>query len=248
QVTELEKKLDYFREKSGETQEQKAKIHGLKRENDSLQNQANLHQTRVEHLSARLEKQKNEFEKRDRDELEKTQERLDQLESERQKMRDQLTRFEFMNRELEKKLVDKENELMRNRQSEAATTSASSEEAHKQALKEVEELKARERELQQEAKTQALKVRQLEQKLKFTTAQLDKQSARSAQSNGGGASSANEKRLEAINKKLSEGIKSQAAEVAERKKEVVKLKAENNQLQHKLSDLERQLSKFSKAS
>lgn len=247
-ITDLEKTVDYYKERSADHQEQKAEVYGLKRENASLQNQAQLQQSRAEHMSQRIEKQKSEIENRDRTDLNSAMERVAMLESERQKTKDTLTRLEFMNRELEKKLVDKENELMRQRQSHADSNSSNMEEQFKLAVKEVEDAKARERDLMQESKAQQIKVRQLEQKLKFAQAQLDKQAARANSSNGGGASSANEKRLEAINKKLTDGMKSQASEVAERKKEAIKLKAENNQLQHKLNDLERQLAKFGKAS
>src|SRR5690606_6426684 len=149
---------------------------------------------------------------------------------------------------LETKLLDKENERMRHRRIQAGIDAYSSDEQLEPITKEVEEARVREREMTQETKAMQIKVHQLEQKLKFAQAQLDKQAARSNSSNGGGASSANDKRLEAINKKLTDGMKSQAAEVAERKKEAIKLKAENNQLQHKLNDLERQLAKFGKAS
>ena len=247
-IKEFENKIEFYKEKSGDVSEQKSEIHGLKRENITLQNQAQLHQTRAENLSQRMDKQREVLEGRDRNEFEKVSSRLAELESERQTTKDQLTRLEFMNRELEKKLLDKENELLRQRQSQTAENNTGVDESYKKALKEIEEFKVRERELQQEAKAQGLRVRQLEQKLKFTTAQLDKQSSKSAAAASSNAPSANEKRLDSINKKLAEGMKNQANELAERKKEAMKLKAENNQLQHKLSDLERQLSRFSKAS
>lgn len=248
QLSELEKKIDFYKEKSDGQQEQKVEVYGLKRENASLQNQAQLQQTRVEHMSQRMEKQRTDIENRDRAELSSAIEKVAMLESERQKTKDSLTRLEFMNRELEKKLLDKENELMRQRQSQEGSEASDNQAQLKSALKEVDDAKARERELLHESKTQQIKVRQLEQKLKFAQAQLDKQASRSNGSNGNGTNSANEKRLEAINKKLTDGMKFQANEVAERKKEVVKLKAENNQLQHRVNELERQLAKFGKAS
>lgn len=248
QLEDLQKKVEFYKEKTDGEQGQKAQVYGLKRENESLQNQAQLQQSRVENMSQRMEKKLADIESRDRTELKAATERLANLESERQRNKDNLTRLEFMNKELEKKLLDKENELMRQRQSQSSSESSNNEEQLKLAIKEVEESRARERELMQESKAQQIKVRQLEQKLKFAQAQLDKQAARANGSNGGGAPSANEKRLETINKKLTDGMKSQAAEVAERKKEAIKLKAENNQLQHKLNELERQLAKFGKAS
>lgn len=244
----LENKLDHFKERSGDTQEQANELQTLRKQNTALQSQIDLHAARSENLSDRMTKQKEDLAQRDTSELTKFRERISSVEGEKQQLKDQLTRLDFSHREISKKLQEKENEILRLRQAESENNASTDDNAKMELEKQLEEIKLKERAAQHELKAQALKVRQLEQKLKFSQAQIDKQTSRSgAAAAAASAPSNNEKRLEKINQKLAESMKAQSIEVAEKKKEAIKLKAENNQLAHKISELERQLSKVTKA-
>tara|TARA_R110000868_G_scaffold30668_1_gene113175 strand:- start:3679 stop:6363 length:2685 start_codon:yes stop_codon:yes gene_type:complete len=244
----LESKLEHFKKKSSEQQDQLAELQNLRKENTALQGQVQIQASRNEAMSSKLTKQTEGMADKGSSELSKFRERLASIESEKQQAKDQLTRLDFSNRELQKKLEDKESEILRLRQAESEASASGGDEKSKALQREVDQAKIRERAAMHETKALTLKIRQLEQKLKFATAQIDKQPSRAsaaASSAGGGA---NEKRLEKLNQKLADGMKAQAVEIAERKKEAMRFKADNNQLTHKLSELERQLAKYSKAS
>ncbi len=245
----LEGKLEHFKERSGDTQEQANELKVLKKENTALQSQIELQSARSENLSERMNQQKDDIAQRDTSELTKFRERISSVEGEKQQLKDQLTRLDFSHREMSKKLQEKENEILRLRQAETESNALADDKGKSELEKQLEELRLKERAAQHEVKAQALKVRQLEQKLKFTQAQIDKQSSRSgAAAASANAPSNNEKRLEKINQKLADGMKTQSLEIADKKKEAIKLKAENNQLLHKITELERQISKVAKAS
>ncbi len=91
-----------------------------------------------------------------------------------------------------------------------------------------------------------LKVKQLEQKTKFMTSQLDEaQKAKSRGGPGGSGGASNQqlehkiKQLEMMNKKVGAASQKLNDELTEKKKEVLDLKKENTLLQNKLKDLER---------
>ncbi len=244
----LESKLEHYKQKNAEQQEQLVELQNLRKENTALQGQVQIQASRNEAMSSKLTKQAEGMADKGSSELSKFRERLAAIESEKQQAKDQLTRLDFANRELQKKLETKENEILRLRQAESEASASGGDEKSKALEREIDQAKIRERAAMHETKALTLKIRQLEQKLKFATAQIDKQPSRTsaaANNSGGGA---NEKRLEKLNQKLADGMKAQAVEIAERKKEAMRFKAENNQLTHKLSELERQLAKYSKAS
>jgi len=248
-IRNLENKLEHFKERSGNTQEQANELKILQKQNAALQSQIDLQAARSENLSERMTQQKEDMAHRDTSELTKFRERIATVETDKQQLKDQLTRLDFSHRELSKKLQEKENEILRLRQSETENNANTDDKGKLDLEKQLEELKLKERSAQHEVKAQALKVRQMEQKLKFSQAQIDKQSSRAgAAASANSGSTNNEKRLEKINQKLAESMKAQSLEIADKKKEAIKLKAENNQLLHKITELERQLSKVAKAS
>ncbi len=246
QLRKLESQLEHFKERSGDNSEALNELQNLKKENAALQSQVDLQASRNENMSERMSQQAANATGRDTSELSKFRERISSIESDKQQLKDQLTRLDFSHREMSKKLQEKENEILRLRQA-STESSAQDTDGNKELEKELEQLKQKERSSTHEAKAQALKLRQLEQKLKFAQAQIDKQSSRSSGvAAAATGSSNNEKRLEKINQKLADGMKAQSVEIAEKKKEAIKFKAENNQLLHKITDLERQLAKLTK--
>lgn len=249
-IKELESRVEFYKSKSGDSQGLLSELQRLKKENTTLKTNAELLASRSDNMSERMNKQKEEIDRRDKSALTKFRERFVELENQKQQAKDQLTKLDFANREMLKKIQLKDDEIIRLRQIERNDEGADNihEAALKEAADKLEEARLRERTATQEAKSQSLKIRQLEQKLKFATAQSDKQASRASRASGAPAISSNEKRLDKINQKLAENIKTQNTEITERRKEVAKFKAENNQLQHKLNELERQLSKFDKAS
>jgi len=248
-IRNLENKLEHFKERCGNTQEQANELKILQKQNAALQSQIDLQAARSENLSERMTQQKEDMAHRDTSELTKFRERIATVETDKQQLKDQLTRLDFSHRELSKKLQEKENEILRLRQSETENNANTDDKGKLDLEKQLEELKLKERSAQHEVKAQALKVRQMEQKLKFSQAQIDKQSSRAGAAASANSGSTNdEKRLEKINQKLAESMKAQSLEIADKKKEAIKLKAENNQLLHKITELERQLSKVAKAS
>ncbi len=248
EVKKLEGQLEYFKERSADSKESTNELQELKKQNSALQSQIDLQAARNENMSERMSQQNANLTQRDTSELGKFRERISSVENEKQQLKDQLTRLDFSHRELNKKLQEKENEILRLRQTETSSSGPDLN-GSKELEKELELMKQRERTALHEVKAQSLKVRQMEQKLKFAQAQIDKQSSRSnTAASASTGSSNNEKRLEKLNQKLAESLKAQTLEINEKKKEAIKFKAENNQLSHKIAELERQLSKFSKAS
>jgi hypothetical protein len=100
-------------------------------------------------------------------------------------------------------------------------------------------LLAEKRILEEKLKAQSLDLKKIEQKLKFATAQLDESNKRKTVPNGaiGKGNETYIKQLESANLRITDA----SAEIAEKKKEVIKLKMENTLLTTKVYDLEKKL-------
>ncbi len=98
--------------------------------------------------------------------------------------------------------------------------------------------------LEEKYKLQSIELKKLEQKLKFSLAQLD-ESQRKKAAPAASAVKSNEvyiKQLESANARIADA----ATDLAERKKEILKLKQENNIMATKLAEVEKKLSNTEK--
>lgn len=97
--------------------------------------------------------------------------------------------------------------------------------------------------LEDKLKLQSIELKKVEQKLKFTTAQLDEaQKKKSAPAGGAKSSEAYIKQLELASSRLAEA----STDLTEKKKEIHKLKQENALMNSKLTELEKKLANAEK--
>lgn len=245
-LEELEKKVNFYRERSGDNKEVVSELNQLKRENEKLKNQQRIEDRRIEQMSDKMDKERQNNENKENRKHQELERKLTLVEVEKSKQDERIQLLEMENEDLKKRL---------NLAIVPSEKTGNEKDFSKDDAKELEKLEAlvreykdKDRSNEKQLKEQHIKVRQLEQKLKFATAQLNKGKARFVNSSAQAGNSANEQRLEKLNDKLKDAMNVQTNDLNERKKEIVKLKAENNQLQHQLSELERQLAKAQKAS
>lgn len=156
-------------------------------------------------------------------------------------------------RQLEESLAQKEaecEELKSQQASNGASNPAELEEKNKEQQAEIATLQNNLNESETNLKGALLKVKQLEQKTKFMSSQLEaaqKASRRGGAGAGGGASTQQLehkiKQLETMNKKVGAASQKLNDELTDKKKEVFDLKKEITLLQNKIKELERKSDK-----
>lgn len=108
--------------------------------------------------------------------------------------------------------------------------------------KELQTLSQEKKSLEDKNRLQSMELKKLEQKLKFTTSQLEAQLRKKGPQAAAKSNEAYIKQLETASQRIAEATN----ELSEKRKEIIKLKQENNVLSGKLSDLERKISSSDK--
>lgn len=138
---------------------------------------------------------------------------------------------------LRKKLIQKEQEMQTSHSPQNAKDEKAIED--KISILQVEKKQAEDK-----FKEQSLELKKVEHKVKILSSQLE-QATKKAKSNSGGSQASNEayiKQVENANKKVGE----LAQDLAEKKKEILKQKQDNNQLSLKVQELEKKLAQYEK--
>ncbi len=235
---DLEKKMNFYRERSEEDKNLEKEVLSLSRENERLKNQSRLGDTRVEHMSERIVQERTRAQDRESKKLAAVERKVTLLEIEKQRYKEKIDALTQENELLKKANTLAPSQPIVNVPQESKNTTD-----QRELLQTIEDHKNKARESDRIIKEQRLKLRQLEQKLKFTSAQLERRSAQPTRGAASSSGNANEQRLEKINEKLKHDVSAQLHDLNERKKEAVKLRIENNQLQNRINELERQLQK-----
>jgi hypothetical protein len=246
EIEDLKKKLSFYKDRSEDVLSNENELKRLQKENEQLKNQARLGADRMEQMHDRIKSDRNTLEQRDERKLQILEQKLVTFKVEKQKAKEQMNILEQNNIQLKKEC---ERLLGLVEESEGLQEKRGEESGQVESLKrEIQIYVEEKRKYEHEAKKQYLKIKQLEQKLKFLTVQLEKGTARIVEKENSSQNNANEQRLEKLNQKLVMSMNKQSRDLNDRKKELIKLKAENNQLQNRLNEVERILAKTQKAS
>lgn len=217
------------------------------KEIDELSGKVQVAESRIEVMSAKLEEER-------RASLEAANQKA-AAESRSNMTSAAMTKFKARAETLEKKVKQLE-ESLSNREAECEQLKAQApdkgvnpaelEEKNKELQKEITGLQNSLGETEKNLKGALLKIKQLEQKTKFMTSQLDEAQKAKNRGGAGGGSGPNPqqlehkiKQLEMMNKKFGTASQKLNDELTDKKKEVLDLKKENTLLQNKLKELER---------
>jgi hypothetical protein len=221
-------------------------LNNLKSEVKKLESQLQMAQARAESSNKRAENEKEMSSNRSANETKMFREKLaksQEVISKFQKDNSDLSREVFELKKLKEDFENKANLLASN--------------DHTEELKEKEtqltEVSKVSKQNEDRYRAANLRIKQLEQKNKFLTAQVSQASKKSSTSSGGSASAKMDpkashklKQLERVNEKLKASSGKFETELAAKKKEAHQFKLENNTLKLKIDELERKLSKLDK--
>lgn len=238
-IEELVLKIKELKEEHAKSREfaNEEKLLQLETENKSLMAKIELSNKKLNIISENMGKKES-------DSLEKNEREIVTLKSNLQIAQSVIEKFKQEKIEIENRL-SKEKEESRKLKDELKKTGAgiSKEEL---ADKEValNTLRSERKIIEEKFKAQGIELKKLEQKLKFTVAQLESANKRKPQAPPAGQKSIESyaKLSEHANNKLAEIT----AEMGEKKKEAIKLKQENTILTNKVLELERKLSSLEK--
>lgn len=256
-ISSLENKLSEMKEAQRPSlvqEQEKADVAELEQQNETLKNQLEVSKKRISQMSDTiLNNSRNNKEKENKElsiqkeALNKAQEAIKKFQSELEAARRELKEKEAENKALMKHFNDVK--------AEEEVTGPSAERLElEEATKQVEQLKAESKTLNESVKTQHLEIKKLEQKNRFLTAQLE-----SAQKKGpvvanhsqgkpvNDAQAAKKaKQLEKIVEAMKDNEQKLQQELISKKDDLHKMKAESISLKNKVADLERKLQKYEK--
>ncbi len=251
-VLDLENKIKNMEEeKFADTEGSNVqKIANLEQENQNLTTKLNVADKRIASLSENINDQVNNTEEKKSEIMTRMQERINMAQAALSKFRDEkeemikkISALESVKGQFEKALSSSKKET------ESGEGLNNDIMVEKDGI--IDELSDSLKTAEESIKETTLKVKQLEQKNKFLTAQVDeaKKQAKKAKS-GGGISGGGDpalqrkvKQLELVNEKIVKSNEKNAKDLIERKKESLKFKTEATKLQHKITELERKLAK-----
>jgi len=201
---------------------------------------------RIEQLNENLKAERESSNSRSESETKHFREKI-------MKSQELISGFQTDKKALVKKLEElkKENELLASKV-DAESTSSQPDEIDKK-NQEISDLAKLIKAGDDKYRTSNLRVKQLEQKNKFLTAQVNQETKSASKSKGAGASGGNDakfahkiKQLDKMNEKLKEGALKSGHELTAKKKELLLAKQEKNTLSLKVGELERKLTKYEK--
>ncbi|MBC7538946.1 MAG: hypothetical protein H7281_08995 [Bacteriovorax sp.] len=206
------------------------KLELLQVENNSLTSRLELANRKINIINENMNKL-------DNDSTAKKEKELVTLKTNMQMAQALIEKFKHERSDLESKLLEEKEKNIKLRDEKGVTGGPSKEQVEKDLL--MTNLQAEKKSLEEKYRAQVLELKKMEQKLKFTTAQLEESQKRKAQP-AVASTKSNEtyiKQLENANARITEANN----EVTEKKKEAIKLKQENTLLASKVSELEKKL-------
>jgi hypothetical protein len=239
-ISFLEDKLSEYKTREFEEAdkgETKAEISRLTVENNKLESQLAMTNRRLEDINAKYEAEKantGSMQSTQMDNLQKI------LESEKEKARETDQKLLKVN----EKLTVAKRDLKKAQEKLEVLEAGNSEASNK-------DLEAKVRSMEAKVKDAELDKKQAEQKLKFLSAQMKDMEkklkfAANKAGGGGGANSGREKALERQMEKIKKNSEKVVVELAEKKKEIVKMRQESGTMSNKIKELERKLAKYEK--
>jgi hypothetical protein len=144
--------------------------------------------------------------------------------------------------DFENKIIEEKEKYIKLRDEKAIAAGPLREQMEKDSL--LINLQSEKKSMEEKQRVQAIELKKLEQKLKFTTAQLEESQKRKAQPAVavGKSNETHLKQLENANARIAEA----SNDITEKKKEAIKLKQENTLLASKVSELEKKLGNIEK--
>lgn len=221
-------------------------VKNLELEVKRLSSQLELSQKREEQISQKIENEKELSESKTSNETRLFREKIT-------KSQEIINKYQAENADFQKQIFElkRKKEEFENKANLLASNDST--EQLKEKEKEFSEVSKLAKQAEDRYRAAGLRIKQLEQKNKFLTSQVEtasKKNSKSAAMSGGGkldAKSAHKiKQLERMNDKLKGSSKKFEDELAGKKKELHQGKLENNTLKLKVDELERKLSKFDK--
>ncbi|MBC7713948.1 MAG: hypothetical protein H7177_11455 [Rhizobacter sp.] len=205
------------------------KLQQLEVENKSLIQRLDLANKKVNIINENIENRDNEA-------LEKREKEVESLRSNMQMAQSVIERFKQDKLEMESR-YNEEKEISRKLKEDKGPSGVTKEELlEKEAI--INILGTEKKVAEEKLRAQGIELKKLEQKLKFSTSQLEIASKRKvAPTPGQKSPEALTKELELARTRLNEV----AAEIAEKRKEAVKLKQENSMMSSKIAELEKKL-------
>ncbi|MFA6236762.1 MAG: hypothetical protein WC635_05490 [Bacteriovorax sp.] len=229
---ELEERLESMKNEFSRSREfaNEEKMESLQAENKVLL-------ARIEMFNNKIGVMSENMERRDIETDLKKDSEIAQLKANMNAAQALIEKFKQERNTLENKLVEERDKVSNMRDVKPGTDHSS--EDHAEQEKQYLIVNTEKKILEEKFRTQAIELKKMEQKLKFTTAQLDE----SQKKKGGGAGNSAKsndnhlKQLEQTKARLAES----AADLTERKKEIMKMKQENTILTAKITELERKM-------
>lgn len=212
------------------------KLQILEAENKTLRGRLELANKKMNIISENIENKSVEV-------SEKHSKELESLKGNMQVAQSVIERFKEEKLEMETKLQENREiirKLKEDASSEGSNGALKSELAEKE--NQIQLLQSERRSLDEKYRLQTMELKKVEQKLKFTTSQLESSNKRGG--SGQKSADAYAKQLEQANARLGDANH----EVAEKRKEIVKLKQENTLMSSKIAELEKKLGLAKKAS
>jgi hypothetical protein len=197
----------------------------------------NLH-AKIEHANKKLNVINDNIDNKENELLIKKDKELATLKQSVNLAQSLIEKFKNEKNALEQKLVTERDIVKKVREDFEAKLKTLNVADHSKFADELHDLSVDKKALEEKYKLQAIELKKLEQKLKFTTSQLESsQKKKNAPATGQKSNEAYLKQLESANSRLSDAT----LEIAEKKKEALKLKQENTVLAGKITELERKL-------
>lgn len=240
-INSLESRIEELKEEysKSEVYANEEKLEKLQVENKSLAARLELANRKINIISDNMNKQ-------DSDAIVKKDKEIMTLKSNIQMAQSFMEKYKHERNEFESKLNEEREKLSKFRD-EKSHTVAPVKDNEKDS--EVSSLTNEKKGLEEKLKLQSLEIKKMEQKLKFTLAQLEDYQKKKNAPSSASATGPNSKGNDANVKKLEKATAQVAeanAEIADKKKDILKLKAENSLLNNKIAELERKLANAEK--
>jgi hypothetical protein len=212
-----EMKAEYARSREFANEE---KLEMLSAENKTLLARLNLANKKVNIINENVENSKDEIE-------EKYEKEIDALKLSVQMAQTLIERLKQDKHDMEVRFLEERETFKSNSDSEGGGKKEG----------QVQSLTTEKKALEEKLRAQSIELKKVEQKLKYANSQLDSSSGKKAAAANVKTNEAYAKQLDLMNMRMENAN----AEVVEKRKELVKLKQENNLLLSRLSELEKRL-------
>ncbi len=196
---------------------------------------------RLEHANKKVNIINENIENRDNEVLEKRERELESLKANMQVAQSVIERFKQDKLEMELRFNEEKESSRRLREEKGGAGPSKEDLIEKEAI--ISVLNTEKKSVEEKFRAQGIELKKLEQKLKFTASQLETAGKRKAATPAGQKSpEALQKLLEQSNSRLAEVT----SEMADKRKEAIKLKQENTMMTNKIAELEKKLGNVDK--